>query len=195
MELFKPATVSASLLVSIKKIIWFGCGFFSWWRHKKGIFEFLTHFNRPGRQSYEPFFGSNFFGNQTISPVYRALDWPPSMSGTKVLAQKPHCTPKSENCRKSIEFPTGGISKSDNSPLEHASELFEPEMSTGRTGSDWIRTETTFCRIRTGSDCYFFENGRIRTGSDWEIFCCFNVIILKISKILVVIRFHRFAKW
>jgi len=28
-----------------------------------------------------------------------------------------------------------------------------------------------------------------------KIFCCFNVIILKISKILVVIRFHRFAKW
>ena len=30
---------------------------------------------------------------------------------------------------------------------------------------------------------------RIRTGSDWENFCCFNVIILKISKILVVIHF------
>ena len=50
-----------------------------------------------------------------------------------------------------------------------------------RTGSDWIRTEANF--------------GRMRTGSDWVNFCCFNVIILKISKILVVIPFHRFAKW
>ena len=33
------------------------------------------------------------------------------------------------------------------------------------------------------------------TGSDWEKFCCFNVIILKIWKILVVIRVHRFGKW
>jgi len=52
-----------------------------------------------------------------------------------------------------------------------------------RTGSDWIRTEANFCRIRTGSDCNFFKNWRIRTGSNCENFCCFNVIILKISKI------------
>ena len=58
------------------------------------------------------------------------------------------------------------------------------------TGSDWIRTEANFWRIRTGSDCNFFLNWRITTGSDSENFCCFNVIILKISKILVVIRFH-----
>jgi len=62
-----------------------------------------------------------------------------------------------------------------------------------RTGSDWIRTEANYDRIRIGSDCNFFQNWRIRTGSDWENFCCFHVIILKISKILVVIRFHRFA--
>jgi len=35
-----------------------------------------------------------------------------------------------------------------------------------RTGSDWIRTESNFGRIRTGSDCNFFENCRIRTGSN-----------------------------
>ena len=40
----------------------------------------------------------------------------------------------------------------------------------------------------------FFENWRIRTGSDWENFCYFNVIILKTPKILVLIRFHRFVK-
>jgi len=53
-----------------------------------------------------------------------------------------------------------------------------PETSTDQ---DWIKTEANFWRIRTGSDS--------------ESFCCFNVIILKISKILVVIWFHRFAKW
>jgi len=36
-----------------------------------------------------------------------------------------------------------------------------------RTGSDWIRTEANFGRIRAGSDWNFCENGRIRTGSDW----------------------------
>ena len=58
-----------------------------------------------------------------------------------------------------------------------------------------IRTETNFFRIRSGLDCNFFEKWQIRTWSDWENFCCFNVIILIISKILVVIRYHRFAKW
>jgi len=49
------------------------------------------------------------------------------------------------------------------------------------TDQHWIRTKAKFWRIKTGSDS--------------ENFCCFNVIILKISKILVVIRFHRFANW
>jgi len=48
------------------------------------------------------------------------------------------------------------------------------------TDKDWIRTEANF--------------GRIKTGSDSEDFCCFNVIILKISKILAAIRFQGFAK-
>jgi len=48
------------------------------------------------------------------------------MSGTKVMAQKHHFTPKSENSRKCIESLTGGILISYNSPLDHASELHEP---------------------------------------------------------------------
>jgi len=62
-------------------------------------------------------------------------------------------------------------------------------------GSDCIRTEANFCRIRTGLDCSFFEKWRIRTGLDWENFCDFNANIINISRILVVIRFYRFAKW
>ena len=64
-----------------------------------------------------------------------------------------------------------------------------------RTGSDWIRTETNFGRSRTGSDRNFFGSWRIRTGSDCENFCCFDLIILNLSKIFLVIRFHRFGKW
>jgi len=38
-ELFKPSTDSTSLLVLINKnVVWFGWGFFSWWRHKEGRF-------------------------------------------------------------------------------------------------------------------------------------------------------------
>jgi len=40
------------------------------------------------------------------------------------------------------------------------------EMSTDRTRSGGIKTEAKFGQIKTGSDCNFFENWRIRTGSD-----------------------------
>jgi len=39
------------------------------------------------------------------------------------------------------------------------------EMSTDKTGSDWIRTEANFGRIRSGSDFDLFENWQIRYGS------------------------------
>jgi len=64
-----------------------------------------------------------------------------------------------------------------------------------RTGSDWIRTDANISGTGLDRTASFFQNWRIRTGSDSENFCCFHVIILKISKILVVIQFHRFAKW
>jgi len=37
-----------------------------------------------------------------IIRVYRALDWPSSMSRTNVMAPKPRCTQNSRNCRKSM---------------------------------------------------------------------------------------------
>jgi len=43
-----------------------------------------------------------------------------------------------------------------------------------RTGSDWIRTEVIFWPDQVWIGLQFFENWRIRAGSDWEIFCCFN---------------------
>ena len=68
------------------------------------------------------------------------------------------------------------------------------EMSTDRTGSDFIRTEANFGRIWARSGLHFFY-WRIKTGLEWENFFCIYVIIVNISKILVVIRFYRCVKW
>ena len=64
---------------------------------------------------------------------------------------------------------------------EHGSGL-DQDWSQFWPNQDWIGLQ-------------FFQNWPIGTGSDRENFCCCNVIILKISKILVVIRYHRLAKW
>ena len=61
-------------------------------------------------------------------------------------------------------------------------------------GQDWIRTEAILAGSGLDPTAIFSKIG----GQDWiglRTFCCFYVIIPKISKILVVIRFHRFAKW
>jgi len=44
------------------------------------------------------------------------------MSGTKVMAQKLCCA---QNCRKSMSLPLAAGPLQDNSPREHARELFE----------------------------------------------------------------------
>jgi len=52
-------------------------------------------------------------------------------------------------------------------------------------GSGLDRTGSGLKPIFAGQDLiglHFFENWRLRTGSDWKKFCWFNVIILKISK-------------
>jgi len=54
-----------------------------------------------------------------------------------------------------------------------------PEMSTDK---DWIGLQLFF--KLADRDCIWLKK-----------FLLFNVIFLKISKIIVVIRFHRFAKW
>jgi len=48
------------------------------------------------------------------------------MSGTKVIAQKKHFAPKSENCRKCISLPLAASVARDNYALDDASELYEP---------------------------------------------------------------------
>ena len=70
-----------------------------------------------------------------------------------------------------------------------------PEMSTDQ---DWIGLDQDWSQFWPDQDwigLQFFENWRIRTGSDWENIWCFCVIIMNISKLLVVIRFHRIANW
>jgi len=48
------------------------------------------------------------------------------MSGTKVMAQKPHFAPKSENCSKCMSLPLAATVARDDSALDDASELYEP---------------------------------------------------------------------
>jgi len=64
-----------------------------------------------------------------------------------------------------------------------------------RTGIGQDQDWSQFWPDRTGSDCNFFENWRIKTVSDRQNFSCICVIILNISTILVVIQFYRLAKW
>jgi len=45
------------------------------------------------------------------------------MSGTKVMAQKSRCAQKSKNC---MSLPLAADAARDNSPREHARELFAP---------------------------------------------------------------------
>jgi len=61
-----------------------------------------------------------------ISHVDRALAWPSSMSGTKVMAQKKHFTPKFRKIRKCMSLPLASTVARDDSALEDASELYEP---------------------------------------------------------------------
>ena len=67
--------------------------------------------------------GSKFFGN---SRVYRTLDWPSSMSGTNVMAQNPILP---QNQKNALSLPLAPFRYS---PLEHASELFEPSKDSWR---------------------------------------------------------------
>jgi len=48
-------------------------------------------------------------------------------------------------------------------------------MFSFRVNSRLLAGYQRWARIRTGSDCNFFEDWRIRTGSDWEYTFCFNV--------------------
>jgi len=60
-------------------------------------------------------------------------------------------------------------------------------------GSGLVQDWSQFWLDQDWIGLQFFSKLADQAGSDWENFCCFNV--LKISKILVVIQFHRFAKW
>jgi len=43
-----------------------------------------------------------------IIRVFGALNWPSSLSGIRIMVQKPRFVQKSKNCRKSMS-PTGGL--------------------------------------------------------------------------------------
>ena len=126
--MFKPSTDAESLLGSIKKKF-FDCGEgFAWGGLAKlGCFRFIDQFDGPWTPiAWTKILAQTVFGTYTISRVDRAFAWLSSMSGTKVMAQKPHFAPKSENCRKCMSLPLAATVAHDNSPLEDARELYEP---------------------------------------------------------------------
>ena len=97
-ELFKPSTDAVILLVSIK--YFFDLGLVFSWRDltKWGCFLIFNHlWLALGANAISNFFGSKLFWKLSDHRVYRPLDWPCSMSGTKMMV---HFTAKSENCRK-----------------------------------------------------------------------------------------------
>ena len=71
-----------------------------------------------------------------------------------------------------------------------------PALDLTLCNATWLHIYLHNCQrwARTGSDCIFFENWRIRTGSVWENSCCFYVIIPTASKILVFMWFYRFVE-
>jgi len=72
------------------------------------------------------------------------------------------------------------------------------QVSETITDLDWIGLDqdwSQFCPDQDWIGLQFFSKLAKQDWIGWENLCCFSVIILKISKILVVIRFHRFAKW
>ena len=65
----------------------------------RGVFVFLTNFDRPWTPiPWAKILAQILCGDYMISRVDRALAWPSSMSGTKVMAQKPHFTPEITKC-------------------------------------------------------------------------------------------------
>jgi len=63
---------------------------------------------------------------RTSASLEPLTDIPASISGTRIMAQRPHFAQKSKNCRKSMSLPLTASSTSDNSPAAYARELFKP---------------------------------------------------------------------
>ena len=72
------------------------------------------------------FLAQTFFGNLMIISVFRTLDGPCSISGTRIMAQKTHFAQKSKNCRKSMSLPLTASSDKNTSSADYARELFKP---------------------------------------------------------------------
>ena len=101
-----------------------------------------------------------------IIRVYRAIDWSSYISRTRIMAQKPHSPPKSENCRKSMSLPLAACADCDNSPREYDKEPFEPSKD---SWSLVVYTEKKLLRFGFG----VFGGCRQREGR-----FCFSLVFL-----------------
>jgi len=135
-----------------------------------GVFKILTNFDWP----WTPIqlvknSSQTFCGNYMIIPVYRALDWPSSMSGTKVMAQKPRCAQKSKNC---MSLPLAASAARDNSPREHARELLKPSKN---SWSVLVCTEKNLFRFGFG----VFGGCRQKEGRFYFFWLFFDYVITR----------------
>jgi len=118
-----------------------------------GVFGFLINFDQPWTPiQCAQILDQTFFENEVISRVDKALDWPSSMSGTKVMAQKPHFTTK---IRKCMSLPLGAVAR-DNWLLDNANELFEPSKDS------WSLVCSEKKHLRLG--CWVFGGWRQKKG-------------------------------
>ena len=103
-ELFKPSTDSASFLLSIKKhyLIWVW-DFLLVTSQRSHVFEVMTDFTWPWAPiQWANFFVQTFFRNYAIINVVRALDWPFSISGSRIMTKKTFCSKSQELQNKSV---------------------------------------------------------------------------------------------
>jgi len=99
-EVFKPSTDAARLVGSINNffLIWVR-GSLGRGSQSRGVFDFLTNFDGPWKQiQWAKILAQIFFGNYMIPCADRAIAWPSSMFGTKIMARKPRFTPKIKKC-------------------------------------------------------------------------------------------------
>ena len=128
--------------------------------------NFWPNLTGPGRQSNELKFWlkpclETTWSPASIEPLLELL----ACLEPKLWPKKNILPPKSENCRKRIESLTGVISIFHTSPLEHASELFEPSKD---SWSLVVCTDKKTWDLGSG-----FSVGVVRKGVGFAFFSCF----------------------
>ena len=148
-------------------------------------------------QSWESFcsdFGYNHRSNRNL-PMFLPKKWPhrllllpklKSDSGSGSDLSQIFDSGSQSGSERKTQNPAGVDSRTPDPVPPLVSEIRggrdEPGSGLDRTGS---RLKPISAGSGLDRTAFFFQNWKIRTGSDWESFCCLIVIILNVSNILV----------